>query len=135
MLARLPWDSGRYKVLLWECQTAFLVSDQEDLDLENFIFPSSETGCYNARCRTVLTSWNTIMRTAARWIVPPEGFSLMDYIYLNRPCLTGGLILPKSETAKGLAYSIDQEEYLKVFLTDGEVTINDSASERAFRNL
>lgn len=36
----------------------------------------------------------------------------------------------QSETAKGLAYSINQEEYLKVFLTDGEVPIDDSASER-----
>lgn len=45
-----------------------------------------------------------------------------------------GQVLPKSETAKGLAYSINQEEYLKVFLTDGEVPIDDSASERALRN-
>ena len=45
-----------------------------------------------------------------------------------------GLVLAKSETAKGLAYSINQEEYLKVFLTDGEVPIDDSASERALRN-
>ncbi|MEY8268723.1 transposase, partial [Lachnospiraceae bacterium 64-25] len=45
-----------------------------------------------------------------------------------------GKILPKSETAKGLAYSINQEEYLKVFLADGEVPIDNSASERALRN-
>ena len=45
-----------------------------------------------------------------------------------------GLVLLKSETAKGLAYSINQEEYLKVFLTDGEIPIDDSASERALRN-
>ena len=38
------------------------------------------------------------------------------------------------ETAKGLNYSLNQEEYLKVFLTDGEVPIDDSASERALRN-
>lgn len=31
-------------------------------------------------------------------------------------------------------YSLNQEEYLKVFLTDGEVPIDDSASERALRN-
>mgnify|MGYP006067569473 CR=1 FL=1 len=30
--------------------------------------------------------------------------------------------------------SLNQEEYLKVFLTDGEVPIDDSASERALRN-
>lgn len=43
-------------------------------------------------------------------------------------------MLPKTETAKGLQYSVNQEEYLKVFLTDGEVPIDDSASERALRN-
>lgn len=31
-------------------------------------------------------------------------------------------------------YSVNQEEYLKVFLTDGEVPIDNSASERAVRN-
>ena len=36
-------------------------------------------------------------------------------------------ILPKGETAKGLNYCLNQEEYLKVFLTDGEVPIDDSA--------
>lgn len=46
----------------------------------------------------------------------------------------GGAVLPKSETAKGLTYCINQEEYLKVFLTDGEVPIDNSASERALRN-
>lgn len=48
--------------------------------------------------------------------------------------LASGTVLPKTETAKGLQYSINQEEYLKVFLTDGEVPIDDSASERALRN-
>lgn len=47
---------------------------------------------------------------------------------------TGGSVLPKGETAKGLNYCINQEEHLKVFLTDGEVPIDDSASERALRN-
>ena len=42
--------------------------------------------------------------------------------------------LPQGETAKGLNYSLNQEKYLKVFLTDGEVPIDDSASERALRN-
>ncbi len=44
------------------------------------------------------------------------------------------MVLPKSETANGLQYSVNQEEYLKVFLTDGEVPIDDSASECALRN-
>lgn len=43
-------------------------------------------------------------------------------------------VLPKGETAKGLNYCLNQEEYLRVFLTDGEVPIDDSASERALRN-
>ncbi len=37
--------------------------------------------------------------------------------------------LPKGETAKGLKYSINQEKQLKVFLRDGEVPIDNSASE------
>lgn len=46
----------------------------------------------------------------------------------------GTTVLPKGETARGLNYCINQEEHLKVFLTDGEVPIDDSASERALRN-
>lgn len=41
--------------------------------------------------------------------------------------------LPKGESAKGLKYSINQEKQLKAFLTDGEVPIDNSASERAIR--
>lgn len=40
---------------------------------------------------------------------------------------------PKTKTAQGLNYIINQEAYLKVFLTDGEVPIDNSASERAIR--
>lgn len=40
---------------------------------------------------------------------------------------------PKGKTAEGLKYSINQEKYLKVFLTDGNVPIDNSASERAIR--
>lgn len=57
-----------------------------------------------------------------------------EYFAWVKDTFRQGQILPKSETAKGLAYSINQEEYLKVFLTDGEVPIDDSASERALRN-
>ena len=42
-----------------------------------------------------------------------------------------GTVLAKGETVKGLYYCINQGEQLKVFLTDGEVLIDDSASERA----
>ncbi len=41
--------------------------------------------------------------------------------------------LPKGKTAEGLAYGINQEKYLKVFLEDGEVPIDNSASERSIR--
>lgn len=57
-----------------------------------------------------------------------------EYFAWIKDVFRQGLVLPKSETAKGLAYSINHEEYLKVFLTDGEVPIDDSASERALRN-
>lgn len=57
-----------------------------------------------------------------------------EYFAWIKEVFRQGLVLAKSETAKGLAYSINQEEYLKVFLTDGEVPIDDSASERALRN-
>ena len=57
-----------------------------------------------------------------------------EYFAWIKEVFRQGLVLAKSETAKGLAYSINQEEYLKVFLTNGEVPIDDSASERALRN-
>ena len=57
-----------------------------------------------------------------------------EYFAWIKDIFRQGLVLPKSKTAKGLAYSINQEEYLKVFLTDDEVPIDDSASERALRN-
>lgn len=57
-----------------------------------------------------------------------------EYFAWVKDVFQKGLVLAKSETAKGLAYSINQEEYLKVFLTDGEVPIDNSASERALRN-
>ncbi len=41
--------------------------------------------------------------------------------------------LPKGATASGLHYSINQEKYLRVFLNDGEIPIDNSASERAIR--
>lgn len=57
-----------------------------------------------------------------------------EYFAWAKEQLLSGRVLPKSETAKGLSYCINQEEYLKVFLTDGEVPIDNSASERALRN-
>ena len=40
---------------------------------------------------------------------------------------------PKSKTSQGPNFIINQEKYLKVFLTDGDVPIDNSASERAIR--
>ncbi len=57
-----------------------------------------------------------------------------EYFAWVKETLAGGTVLPKSETARSLQYSVNQEEYLKVFLTDGEVPIDNSASERALRN-
>lgn len=42
-------------------------------------------------------------------------------------------VLPKCKTADGLNYSLNQEQYLRVFLNDGEVPIDNSASERGIR--
>ena len=42
-------------------------------------------------------------------------------------------VLPKGKTADGLRYAINQEKYLKVFLEDGDVPIDNSAAERALR--
>ena len=50
-----------------------------------------------------------------------------------RKIQTDQTVLPKGETAKGLSYCLNQEEYLKLFLTDGEVPIDNLASERALR--
>ena len=47
---------------------------------------------------------------------------------------SSGAALGKGETGKGINYCLNQEEYLKVFLADGEVPIDNSASERALRN-
>ncbi len=41
--------------------------------------------------------------------------------------------LPKGKTAEGLNYCINHEKYLRIFLADGNVPIDNSASERAIR--
>jgi transposase len=57
-----------------------------------------------------------------------------EYFAWVKECLSNKVVPPKGKTASGLQYSVNQEEYLKVFLSDGEVPIDDSASERALRN-
>ena len=56
-----------------------------------------------------------------------------EYFALVKKQLHENAVPPKSKTAEGLHYSVNQEEYLKVFLTDGEIPIDNSASERAIR--
>lgn len=43
------------------------------------------------------------------------------------------VVPPKTKTGQGLQYLVNQESYLKVFLTDGDVPIDNSASERSIR--
>ena len=54
-----------------------------------------------------------------------------EYFTWVKECLSSAL--PKGKTAEGLHYSINQEEYLRLFLEDGEIPIDNSASERAIR--
>jgi len=57
-----------------------------------------------------------------------------EYFAWVKERLSDSTVIPKGKTASGLRYSLNQEEYFKVFLTDGEVPIDNSASERAIRN-
>ena len=47
--------------------------------------------------------------------------------------LSSGRHLPKGKTSDGLNYSLNHEKYLRVFLEDGNVPIDNSAAERAIR--
>lgn len=42
-------------------------------------------------------------------------------------------VMPKSETGKGFNYCLNQERYLKVFLNDGRVPLDNNAAEQAIR--
>ena len=42
-------------------------------------------------------------------------------------------MVPKSESAKGINYCLNPEAYLKVFLSDGKVIIDNLVSERVLR--
>lgn len=43
-------------------------------------------------------------------------------------------VLPEGETGKGITYCLNQEKYLRVFLDDGRIPIDNNASERAIRS-
>lgn len=42
-------------------------------------------------------------------------------------------IAPASETAKGIRYSLNQEKYLRVFLTDAQIPMDNNLAEQAIR--
>ena len=42
-------------------------------------------------------------------------------------------VLPKSKTANGFTYSLNQEKYLRCFLEDGEVPLDNNAAEQTIR--
>ena len=55
------------------------------------------------------------------------------YFAWVREKVAEGTVPPKGKTMQGLKYSLNNEKYLRVFLTDGDVPIDNSASERAIR--
>ena len=55
-----------------------------------------------------------------------------DFFEWAKQCIADG-ILTKGKTLDGLNYCINQEKYLRVFLEDGDVPMDNSASERAIR--
>ena len=56
-----------------------------------------------------------------------------DYFAWVKQVISQGIVMPESKTGRGLNFSVNQEQYLRVFLTDGEVPISNAASERAIR--
>ena len=57
-----------------------------------------------------------------------------EYFAWVKACLADTSVLPKGKTAEGLRYSVNQEKYLRVFLTNGDVPIDNSASERSIKD-
>lgn len=56
-----------------------------------------------------------------------------DFFAWVKQQVTECKVLPKSKTGEGLNYIINQEKYLKVFLENGDVPMDNSASERSIR--
>ena len=56
-----------------------------------------------------------------------------EYFTWVKERLADTSVLPKGKTAEGLNYSVNQEKYLRVFLTNGDVPIDNSACERSIR--
>ena len=61
-------------------------------------------------------------------VVKPLVDALFAYLKQNEP-----LIEQKGTLRKAFTYAFNQEKYLRVFLSDGEVPIDNNASERAIR--
>jgi hypothetical protein len=51
-----------------------------------------------------------------------------EYFTWIKKIREGGTVLPKGKASDGINYSINQEKYLRVFLTNGKVPIDNSAS-------
>ncbi len=56
-----------------------------------------------------------------------------EYFAWVKEQLANTTVPPKGKTARGLNFCVNQEKYLKVFLENGDVPIDNSASERAIR--
>ena len=56
-----------------------------------------------------------------------------EYFAWVKNQLENTAVPPKGKTAEGLKYSLNQEKYLKIFLSDGNVPIDNTASERSIR--
>ena len=56
-----------------------------------------------------------------------------EYFAWVKKQLEDTVVPPKSKTADGLRYSVNQEKYFRVFLTNGNVPIDNSAGERSIR--
>ncbi|MBQ0009184.1 MAG: IS66 family transposase [Firmicutes bacterium] len=56
-----------------------------------------------------------------------------EYFAWVKNQIAEGVVPPKSKTASGLNYSVNQEKYLKVFLDNPDVPMDNSASERSIR--
>lgn len=56
-----------------------------------------------------------------------------EYFMWVKKQLENNVVPAKGKTAEGLNFSVNQKKYLQVFLTDGDVPIDNSASERSIR--
>lgn len=56
-----------------------------------------------------------------------------DFFAWLKRLMTSGTVLPKGKTASGISYCLDHESRLRVFLANGNVPMDNSASERAIR--